>query len=91
MITSEEVLLLEQCNHHEADTRVVRHASLSDRPVVVVATDTDMFVLLVYAFSKVAPAEKWYMKIDKDSYVDIEMFAELMGRKCVMSCRLITV
>ena len=71
LITSEDVLLLEQCNHHEADTRVVRHASLSERPVVVVAADTDIFVLLVYAFSKVDPAEKWYMKIDKERYVDI--------------------
>lgn len=81
MITSEEVLLLEQCNHHEADTRVVRHASLSDRPVVVVATDTDIFVLLVYAFSKVAPAEKWYMKIDKDSYVDIGDVCRTYGKE----------
>ena len=48
MVTSEEVRLLEKCNHHEADTRVVRHVSLSERPVVVVATDTDIFVLLVY-------------------------------------------
>lgn len=49
LITSEDVHLLEKCNHHEADTRIVRHASLSDRPVVVVAADTDIFLLLVYA------------------------------------------
>ena len=66
IITAEDVLLIEKCNHHEADTRVVRHASLSERHVVIVATDTDIFVLLVYAFSKVIPTEKWYMKIDKD-------------------------
>ena len=56
------VLPLEQCNHLEADTRVVRHATLSDRPVMVVAADTDVFVLFLYAFSKVDPAEKWYTK-----------------------------
>ena len=81
MITSQEVLLLEQCNHHEADTRVVRHASLSERPVVVVATDTDIFVLLVYAFSKVAHVEKWYMKIDKESYVDIGDVCRTYGKE----------
>ncbi|MPD04419.1 hypothetical protein E2C01_100105 [Portunus trituberculatus] len=80
MITSQEVLL-EQCNHHEADTRVVRHASLSERPVVVVATDTDIFALHIYAFSKVAPAEKWYMKINKESYVDIGDFCRTYGKE----------
>ena len=81
MITSQEVLLLEQCNHHEADTRVVRHASLSERPVVVVATDTDIFVLLIYVVSKVAPAEKWYMKIDKERYVDISDVCRTYGKE----------
>ena len=69
MITAEDVLLIEKCNRHEADTRVVQHASLSERPVVIDATDTDIFILLVYAFSKVTPTEKWYMKIDKEWYL----------------------
>lgn len=63
------------------------------RAVVVDAMDTDIFVLLVYAYSKVAPADKWYMmmKIDKESYVDVGDVCRTYGRKYVMSCRLITV
>ena len=81
LITSEDVLLLEQCNHHEADTRVIRHASLSDKPVVIVAADTDIFILLVYAFSKVGPAEKWFMKLDRERYVDIGTVCKAYGKE----------
>ena len=73
--------LLEHCNHHEADTRVVRHASLSGEPVVVVAADTDIFILLLYAFCKIGPAEKWYMKIDKERYVDISKICKSYGKE----------
>jgi hypothetical protein len=48
---------------------------------VVVAADTDIFVLLVYAFSKVDPAEKWYMKIDKERYVDIGDVCKAYGKE----------
>jgi len=81
MITFEEVHLLKQRSHHEADTRVVRHVSLSERPVVVDAMDTDIFVLLVYAFSKVAPANKWYKKIDKERYVDLGDVCRTYGKE----------
>lgn len=43
-------------------------ASLSERPAVLVATDTGTLVLLVHAFSKVTPAEKkWYIEIDRQT------------------------
>ena len=81
LTTSANVSLLEHCNHHEADTRVVRHASLSGEPVVVVAADTDIFILLLYAFCKIGPAEKWYMKIDKERYVDISKICKSYGKE----------
>ena len=40
---------LANCNHHEADTRIVLYASKSDNPVVVVGTDTGVLILVVYA------------------------------------------
>jgi len=52
-------------------TRIVRHVSLSDKPLVIVAADTDIFVLLIYAFHKSRPSEKWFMKIEKNRYLDI--------------------
>ena len=64
------ITLLETCNHHEVDTRIVRHVSLSDKPVVIVAADTDIFVLLIYAFHKSHPSEKLFMKIKKNKYLE---------------------
>ena len=43
--------MLDSCNHHEADTRLILHASKSTDPVIVRATDTDVFVLLTDAYS----------------------------------------
>ena len=37
LVSPEDVTLLETCNHHEVDTRIVRHVSLSDKPVMIVA------------------------------------------------------
>ena len=71
LVSPEDATLLETYNHHEADTRIVSHVSLSDKPLVIVAADTDIFVLLIYAFHKSHPSEKWFMKIEKNRYLDI--------------------
>ena len=69
MITGEDVHI-EWYNFYEAHAKVVRHASLSERPVVV-TTGTDISDLLLYALRKDAQGDRWYRKIDKEQYVDI--------------------
>ena len=39
-----------QCNHEEAETRMILHASLSNNNVVIVANDTNVLVLMVNSF-----------------------------------------
>ena len=68
-----------QCNQEEADTRLILHASLQDTNVVVVAKDTDILLLLVHAYNKLKPSNKWFMKIDRERYVDIFKVAEYLG------------
>ena len=71
----------------------VRHVSLSGRPVVVVAADTDIFILLLYAFSKIGPAEKSYMKVDKERCVAISKVCKPYGKiicDVLPSCHSIT-
>ena len=46
-------------NHEEADTKVVMFASKSKSNVVVVASDCDILVLLVYAYAQHKPTFKW--------------------------------
>jgi hypothetical protein len=42
--------MLYKCNHEEADTRLVLHASMENNDVVVVSKDTDVLILLVWAY-----------------------------------------
>ena len=39
------------CNHEEADTRLILHAVLLEGDVVVVAKDTDVLILMIWAYS----------------------------------------
>jgi len=56
--------------------------SLSDKPVVIVAADTDIFVLLIYAFfHKSRPSEKWFMMIEKNRYLDIADICKAYGEE----------
>ena len=51
----------------------VIHATESDTEVVVVLKDTDVFVLLVYAYAKLEPSHHWFMKIDTERFVNIKV------------------
>ena len=73
MITEHSVSTLFLCNHEEADSRLVLHATESDTEVVLVSKDTDVFVLLVYAYAKLEPSHHWFMKIDTEHFVNIKV------------------
>ena len=73
-------LQLFTCNHEEADTRMVLHAILEDTNVVVVSKDTDVLVIMVYAFAKFEPSKEWYLKIDHKKYVDVKSIVNHFGR-----------
>ena len=62
---------LDICNHEEADSRIPLHAAASNTDCMVVSKDTDVFLLLIYAFYKCKSQKTWYMKYDNDKYVDI--------------------
>ena len=74
LLDSVGVHQLPSCNHHEADTRIILHAVKSEDPVVVVATDTDILVLLMYAFNKYLSTDiprTVQMQIENEKFVDI--------------------
>ncbi len=78
-ITRDSATMLFQCNHEDADTRLILHACLEDTNVVIVAKDTDVFILMVYAYCMERPKAKWYMKIDHDRFIDIEKVVKFLG------------
>jgi hypothetical protein len=78
LITRVKIEQLESCNHHEADTRLILQASKSNDPVVVLATDTDVLILLSYAYSIRKPLHEWLMKIDH-RYIDVKVITYHFG------------
>jgi len=48
---------------------------------VIVAADTYIFVLLIYAFHKSHPSEKWFVKIEKNRYLDIGDICKTYGEE----------
>ena len=81
-MSAKEVVRLDDCNHIEADTRVVLYASQSSKPVVTCGTDTDILILLTYAYWKIKPNEEWFMKIDRDRFVQVKLIVSHYGELC---------
>ena len=78
LITRNQVLQLPSCNHHEADTRIIHHAMQSTLPTVVVASDTDIFILLLYAIQQQKESgepKNVHMRIDAGRYVNVRAVA----------------
>ena len=70
---------LRNVNHQEADTRVVYFSSISDNKVIVNATDTDILVLLLFAFSCLKPLYDWQMRISADRYICVRSISNHYG------------
>ena len=51
-ITTNYVHQMFSCNHEEPDTRMVLHGSLDDVDCVVCSKDTDVLLLLAFAYNK---------------------------------------
>lgn len=51
-ITRKNVELLQNCNHEEADTRMIYHMAQGESNAAVVVKDADVLILLLYAKSQ---------------------------------------
>ena len=51
-ITREFSEIIFKSNHEETDTQIIQHVLQEDTKVVVVSKDTDVLILLVYAYAK---------------------------------------
>ena len=68
----------EDCNHDEADTRLVLLALQQQTDVIIVAKDTDVLVLLVLAYKKYHVRHKWYFKYDAEKYADVGAICDFL-------------
>ena len=78
-VTTESCATLFTCNHEEADTRMIYHALREDIPIVIVSKDTDVLLLMIYAFSKHRPSSEWYMKISDERLIKISTIVNYLG------------
>ena len=58
-------------NHKDAATRLVLHDSKVDSDVAVVCKDTDVLILMIWAYSKLNKTNNWYFKNDNEKFADI--------------------
>ncbi|CAM1319293.1 Uncharacterised protein r2_g2746 [Pycnogonum litorale] len=71
---------LEECNHEEADTRLILHAVESKQDVVIVAKDTDVLVLMVWAFAFLDVQRKWFFRKDDGQFADVGEICSHFGK-----------
>ena len=79
-ITNDITENLPDCNHEEADTQLVLRASQSNTDVVIVSTDTDVLILMIWAFAHSEIKNKWYLKYDYDKFADIGKIVDYLGK-----------
>ena len=60
---SNSITKIFKCNHEEADARMIFHALQQKINVVVCSKDTDVLVLLVFAYALNKINKKWVTKI----------------------------
>ena len=78
-ITREFSEIIFKSNHEETETQIIQYALQEDTKVVVVSKDTDVLILLVYAYAKYKPTKEWYMKIDANKFASIKSIVEYLG------------
>jgi len=75
-ITRDDVDVTVKCNHKEADTRVELHAFNSEGPIIVKAKDTDILILMIYAYALKKSEAIWCMQVDHNKFVNVGKIAK---------------
>ena len=84
-ITKDKIDLRFNCNHEEADSRMVLHASIEDVDCVIQSKDTDVLVLMIYTFNHYSPSKDWYMNYEFSKYANIRKITQALGRQLSQS------
>ena len=68
------------CNHEEADTRLILHALRENTDVVIVSQDTDVLVLMLHAYVVNNVSKSWYMQIEPTKFICIDKIVQHYGK-----------
>jgi len=78
-LIGENVSLLHLCNHEEADTRLVLHAYMANSDVVIVATDTDILMIMIWVYHMYNLSFNWYFKFKHNKFASISRICSFLG------------
>ena len=79
LISKDDDTYLYDVNHEEADTRLILHAIVSGTDAVVVCKDTDVLVLMIWAYHTFNIKKRWFMKYERGKFADIEVICRSLG------------
>ena len=68
-VNSSDLKALFTSNHEEADTKIVYCCSSFNKQCIVKAKDTNILILMIYAYAVQQPEHDWYMQKDNDSLI----------------------
>ena len=83
-ITRNDADVTVECNHEEADTRLVLHALSSEGPVIVNAKDTDILILMIYACALKKPETILCMQIDHNIIVNVGKITQFLDESACL-------
>ena len=78
-ISLTEVQNLSPCNYKEADSRIMYHCTLEDKPTAVIASYTDIFTLLVDVFTSRLPDHDWFLRTRKNQFMNVSKIHHYIG------------
>ena len=67
------------CNHKEADTCIMYHCTLKVKPTVVIASDTDVLILMVHVFVSCLSDHDCFLQTKKKQFVNVSKIHDYTG------------
>ena len=59
------------------------HGSKVDPDVAVVCKETDVLILMIWAYSKSNVTNNWYLKYDHEKFADVRKIYPYLGKTCL--------
>ena len=59
------------------------HGSKVDSDVAVVCKETDVLILMIWAYSKLSVTNNWYLKYDHEKFADVRKIYSYLGKTCL--------
>ena len=80
LISPAENHYISNCNRKDTGTRFVLHGSKVDSDVAIVCKDTDVLILIVWAYSILNITNNWYLKYDHEKFADIRKICSYLDK-----------